>query len=117
MLEITGVPCALQVVDLPAYHSCRPCGASQFEAALRSDPRRLDVGADDFEGQCQQCVTGQNCQRLAVHLVATGLTAAPVVVVHRGQIVVNQRVCVNHFDSTGCRQRLLSSATAGLGGH
>ena len=73
--------------------------------------------AEHLEGQRQQGVAGQDRRRLAEHLVAGRPAAAQVVVVHRRQVVVDQRVGVDHLDGTGGRQGLLMIATASLGSH
>ena len=55
------------------------------------------------------------CQKrdvLTVHLMIRGLAAAEIVVVHAGQIVVNERVGVDHFDRAGKRCRRVVAASA-----
>ena len=53
---------------------------------------------DRLEGECLQCVAGEDCDGFAEGDVAGGFAAAQIVVVERGQIVVDQRVGVDHFD-------------------
>ena len=51
-----------------------------------------------FERERQQAVTRENRVCLAEFLVTSGLAAPQVVVVERGQIIVNQRIRVNKFE-------------------
>ena len=60
--------------------------------------------ASSFERQRQQSVAGQDGHGFAEFLVASGLPAAQIVVVQRGQIVVNQRIGVDKFQRAGHRQ-------------
>ena len=54
-----------------------------------------------FEGAGEQRVPGQDRGRLVEGLVAGGFATAHVVIVHRGQIVMHQRVGVQHLDAGG----------------
>ena len=56
---------------------------------------------EEFEGQRQQGVAGQEGDGLAELLVAGGLAAAQVVVVERGQVVVDERVGVDELQGAG----------------
>ena len=51
-----------------------------------------------------QRVSGENGIGLAEHLVAGGLSAAEIVVIHARKIVVDQRIGMQHFDAAGRRQ-------------
>src|SRR5262249_771912 len=65
-----------------------------------------DVG-HQVEGPGQERVAGQDRDRLAEHLVRGRLAAPEVVVVHRRQVVVDERVRVDHLDGAGEGQELL----------
>ena len=82
---------------------------------------RVGVGrgiAEDSEGERQQCIAGQNRRRLAEFDVAGGLAAPQIVVVHRRQIVVDQRIGVDHLDRGGGAQRaFLRNVEQLRGGH
>ena len=69
-----------------------------------------------LEGQRQQGVAGQNGRGLVERLVAGGPPATQIVVVHRRQIVVDQRIGVDHLDRAGGRHGRLDRPAAGLGG-
>ena len=53
---------------------------------------------DGLEGERLQCVAGEDRDGFAEGHVAGGLAAAQIVVVERGQIVMDQRVGVHHLD-------------------
>ena len=53
--------------------------------------------ADDFKGIGQQTVAGQNGGGFVKLLVAGWFAAAEVVIVHGGEIVVNERIGMQHF--------------------
>ena len=89
----------------------------QLATAAGRHFRRLDAGRQHLKGLSKQGISRQDCRRFAVFGVATGLAATHVVVVHRWQIVVNQRVGVYHFDRTGRRQGSLMVVTASLASH
>jgi hypothetical protein len=55
-------------------------------------------GREDFERQRQQRVPGEDRRRLVEGAVDGRPAAAQVVVVHRRQVVVNQRIAVPAFD-------------------
>ena len=59
----------------------------------------------------QQAVAGEDRGRFAKFLVARRQAATQVVIIHRGQIVVDERVCVNHLDGGGRGGRLSIFAT------
>ena len=68
--------------------------------------RRVEPG-QNFEGAGLQRVSGEDGNGFAEGHVAGGLAAAQVVVVERGQIVVDERIGVKHFD--GCAEPLDAS--------
>ena len=64
------------------------------------------VGASHVaEGVGEQGVARENGRGFVEGLVAGGMPTAQIVVVHGGQIVVNERVGVNHFKSCGKGQQ------------
>ena len=71
----------------------------EVEAVIR-EGQRFDVG-DDIKRLGQQDITGQHGRGLAKCLVAGGLAPAQVVVVHAGQVVVDQRIAVQHLHGGG----------------
>jgi hypothetical protein len=66
---------------------------------------------DDVEGQRQQRVAGEDGRRLVESLVHGRAAAAQVVVVHRRQIVVDERIAVQQFERrAGARHALARGA-------
>jgi hypothetical protein len=55
-------------------------------------------GGESFECQSEKRVAGQDGGCFAEFFVVGGFAAAEVVVVERGEVVVNQRVRVDEFD-------------------
>ena len=58
-----------------------------------------------IEGEGEQAVAGQDRGRLVEGLVRGGAAAAQVVVVHRRQVVVHQRIAVHAFERGAGQQR------------
>ena len=69
----------------------------------------------DFERERQQGVSRQDRHRFAKHLVIGGTATSKVVVVHGGQIVMNQRVGMHHLNRTGCGKRGFDVAATRFG--
>ena len=69
--------------------------------------RQAAVSGKHLKSFGQQPVPGQKRNRFPKSDVAGGFAAAHIVVVHARQIIVNQRVCMHHFQSTGKRQSWL----------
>ena len=91
-----------QIARLPAHHPAhRRRRAPAPPTARRKSPgasaARAGVG-DPLERQRQQRVAGQDRGRLAERLVVARAAAPEVVVVHRRQVVVDQRVAVHQLD-------------------
>ena len=71
----------------------------------------------DFKRLRQQRVARQHGDAFAEDLVVGRLAAAEIVVVHRRQIVVDERIGVDAFDGAGERQGVgFASAAGGRGG-
>ena len=62
----------------------------------------------NVEGEGQQAVAGENRGRLVEFLVRGRLAAPQVVVVHRRQIVMHQRIAVHAFERRARHQRALA---------
>ena len=68
----------------------------------------------DVEGQRLQRITGQDGAGLAECLVAAGLATAQIIIIHRRQVVVDQRIGVNELDCAGRAIQNLTPAPDGL---
>src|SRR6185437_16899539 len=71
---------------------------------------------ENGEGERQQPVAGENGGRLVEGLVRGRTAAAQVVVVHRRQVVVDQRIAVDAFDRAAGAQRRRRVAAERAGG-
>ena len=89
--------------------SCRGAGgAGQHGAALGRDRAAGRTSrASTSKASVNSASPARIASRLAEDLVAGRPAAAQVVVVHRRQVVVDQRIGVDHLDGAGRRQRRL----------
>jgi hypothetical protein len=69
-----------------------------------------EVQGDETKGQGQERVAGEDRHRLSEHLVVGGDAAAEVVVVHGGQIVVDERVRVDQLHRARGRHHVVHVA-------
>ncbi len=101
-------PAPAQVQELAAHHPVHPGRPAELGDDPHPDggPAVLAL-ADQAHGLGEQGVAGEDRDVLAVDPVAGRLTAAQVVVVHRGQVVVDERVRVHELDGRGGRQEPL----------
>ena len=97
------VDCACGVGDLPDNRQARRAGnIGQFRQNLITTSHER-IAREDRHG-------------LAKNFVARGHPSAQIVIVQRRKIVVDERVCVNHFDGARKRQQHSSSASHTLPG-
>ena len=91
-----------------------PAPAGQFPATGCCRGRRIALG-QHLKGECQQSVTGENGHRFTELFVAGRQTTAEVIIIHRGQIVVDEGICMDHFNRTSSRHgnSVLSAARFG----
>ena len=101
---------ALEVEHLTADHS-RSSGAFCHQPDRAAILRGAGEFISDrrFERLGEQSVSGEQGVRIAVDDVICRLSAPQVVVVHAGQIVVNERVGVYHLNGAGIGHRRLIS--------
>ena len=111
-----GMIPATHVVGLPADQLTRSGGGGQGGARGGGGFRGVNPVGECLEGERQQGVAGEDGQRLAEDLMAGGPPATQIVVVHRRQIVVHERIGVNHLDGAGRRHGRLHVAAACLRG-
>ena len=98
-LEINILALALQVDHLAAHQPRSTGGQAQLPHHLQQLLGRHAGAAQrhHFKGAGEQGIARQDRVGLAVHLVIGGPAAAQIVVVHGGQIVMDQRHGVNHL--------------------
>ena len=108
----------LEVNALPADHAALAGAERQYgrrlRCALRTDDAERLGAQRRFKRLRQKAVAREQRLAFTENLVVCGLAAAHVVVVHAGQIVVDQRIGVHHFDGAGKRHRFLLRAAAQL---
>ena len=98
-LRANTFPFGFEVGDLTSNHAVDGAGGrgdfgSHFYATFGID----GSGGDRFECEREERVARENGGGLAELLMAGRLAATEVVVIERGQIVVNQRISVDEFD-------------------
>ncbi len=107
IVERRGGSLRLDVEHLSADHAAEAGGAGKAEAQRDADlgvPMGRGIG-ENVEGQRQQPVAGENGGRLVEGLVRRRPAAPEVVVVHRRQVVVDQRIAMHAFDGAAGAQR------------
>ena len=62
------------------------------------------VAGNDVEGQRQQRIAGKDGGGIIIGLVQGGPAAAQIAVVHRRQVIVDQRIAMNAFQSGAGQQ-------------
>ena len=86
--------------------------ASPVTSAIRTAGIGMGLGpAQHVEGEGEQTVAGQDRGRLVEFLVRGRPAAAQVVVVHRRQVVVHQRIAMHELDRGAGHQRAARAAT------
>ena len=99
-----------EVEHLAADHAADPRGARQ-RAGQQQPHGRIPVdfvAGDDVEGQRQQSVAGEDRGGVVGLLVQRRPAAAQIAVVHRRQIVMDQRIAVDAFERGARQQRGLA---------
>ena len=92
---------ALDIAHLAADHAAGTGACGEFGDQADAD-RRFGVcsfGGEQPEGVGEQGVAGQDGGGVVIGPVHRRAAAAQVVVVHGRQVVVDQRIAVDHFDS------------------
>ena len=79
--------------------------ARQLEVSDHASGIRARLAREQRERVGQQRVAGENRHAFAVNDVRRGPAAPQRVVVHRGEVVVDERIRVNHFERTRRRER------------
>ena len=95
----------LQVLGLPLGHAevADRLGQCMHQCDLLCGLKVRVALAEQFEGFALQGIAHQQGRGFIKLLVATGLAAAKVIVVHAGQVVVHQGISVHQFDGQGRR--------------
>ena len=99
---------------LSSHHAHGPGRVGQIDAAGGCRRGRVHVAGDNLKSQRQERVAGKNGSRFAELHMASGDSAAQVVVIHCGQIVVDERIGVDHLDRTRRGHRRLDRSAGRL---
>ena len=104
---------AFEVEDLAADHALDGADGvgDEGDDSDSGGGRAIEAG-EDFEGAGLEGVAGEDGDGFAEGNVAGGLSAAKIVVIESRQIVVNERVGVEHFDG---RAEALDTRRQGAG--
>ena len=94
-----------------------PAASARIRTHSSAADMRPDLARHHLESQRQETITGQDGRRLVKRPVARRPATSQVVVIHRRQIVVNQRIRMNHLERASRRQRRLGFAAARFGRH
>ena len=94
---------------MPAGPAARASQAEDLDLRLRSSRERA-VDGEHFERERLQSIAGEDRGRLVELPVRRRAAAPQIVVVHRRQIVVHERVGVDQLDGGGDAHRAPSSA-------
>ena len=107
-----------QIDRLSADHACRPGRDRQQLHGAKPARRvgRVRVRREHARGRTrdhgkrfgEQAIAGKNRESVAVHDVGGRPATAQFVVVHRRQIVMNQRIGMNHLHGDGRGQRKIA---------
>ena len=93
---------AFEIAHLAADHAAHGArGGGEFRDQRDSAVGRAVHLRQHLEGEREQRVAGQNRHGVAEDFVAGGVAAAQIVVIERGQIVVNQRIGVDQLERAG----------------
>ena len=87
-------------------------GVSQKTGHFYNALRRQITLQQNSESLRLEGISGKSCRALSVHHVVCWLSSPKVVIIHTRQVIVYQRICVQHFNGT-CRVNtavLLSAA-------
>ena len=96
-----GLALGQQVSGLPADHAPKPRSGGYLGGHLHLYIR-CDHRAQQYpQGFGQQTVTGKDRHSRTEHHVVGRQTAAQLVVIHVGEVVVDERIGVNHLQGAG----------------
>ena len=105
-----ALPFPEHVQILTAAHAVKPHGVGQILRAGGAALRRQLGAQNRAEGLGLQGIARQHGGTLPVDHMVGGHSASQIVVVHAGQIVVDQAVGMQHLHSAGDRQSLFDIA-------
>jgi hypothetical protein len=93
------------VEDLASDHAFAAGGVGEFTQEFDGENRLGDAGGEEFEGEGIKFVAGEDGHGFTEDLVIGRAAAAEVIVVHGGEVIVDEGEAVDHFDGAGSRER------------
>ena len=96
-----GVSLPQKIQDLSSHHSIRAGSIGQRGNAPLDPFRRQRCLCQDGKGSGQQGVSGQDRIGLAKDLMVGGFTPTEIIVIHTGQVIMNQGICMHHLQPAG----------------
>ena len=117
-VEADVFPFTFQINHLAPHQTRRTRHRGQFPNDLEQTLRRHTRTAQGhhLKGSGQQGIPGEDRHGLAVHLVVGGSAATQVIVIHGGEVVMDQRHRVDHLQGHRRGHRRLCRATGQLTG-
>ena len=105
----------LEIKYLPADHALGTGGAADLVRHTQECLGGYILLPQDH-GECkrEECIPRKNRNAVAVYDVICRLAAPQIIIVHRGQIIVNERIRMNHLECARNRQELRSICTNGI---
>lgn len=101
-IRIRPLSGALHVQDLTADHTGRPRRPGQVAGTCEKRGALCNGNGDeDLEGPGQEGIAGKHGYCISECLVTTRFPTTKIVIVHTGQVIVNEGICMNHFNCSG----------------
>jgi len=89
------------IEDLSADHAFDAGGVGEFFDEFDGEFGFGDAGGEEFKGEGVEAVAGEDGEAFAVDFVVGGATAPEVVVVHGGEVIMDEGEAVDHFEGGG----------------
>ena len=104
-----------KVEALTADHAKIACAHSHLAYSFNQSLRlNIFLLQHNLKGQRQQTVASQHSHCLAKNLMVGQAATTIIIVIHAGQVIMNQGICMNHFQTAGYRQIVIALAAQSL---
>lgn len=96
---------AFEVEDLAADEFLRSAAGGEFEDDVAEEVAFGGLGlGEDGEGFGEEGVSGEDGEAFAVDFMGGGAAAAEVIIIHAGEVIMDEGVGVEDFDGAGGRE-------------
>ena len=103
---------SIKVQALTAYHTKVTCAHCHFAYNFNQNCRvNILLFQHYFKCQSQKTVACQNCHSFTINFVVGQTTTTIVIIVHARQIIMNQGISMNHFQTASYRQEVITFFT------